>query len=66
MQSDDQLNLPGLAGVEVLVRYLVQIEAAVARNPRAPDFADLEILVGSTVNSTGGLVLPDFNRYVSQ
>lgn len=32
----DQLNLPALAGAELLVRYLVQIETAVARNPRAP------------------------------
>lgn len=64
--QEDQLNLPALSGVELLVRYLVQIETAVARNPRAPDFADLDALAGSTVNEAGGLVLPVYGKYVAQ
>ena len=62
----DMLNLPGVAGAEVLCRYLAQIEVAVARNPRAPDFADLDIVAGSTVNQSGGLVLPAYAKYVAE
>lgn len=42
MQSfmvSDQVTIAGLAGIDVLSRYLAQIEVAVARNPRAPGFA---------------------------
>lgn len=36
---------------------LARIEAAVAHNPRLPDFADLDALTGSTVIQAGALVL---------
>eukprot|EP00959_Pyramimonas_sp_CCMP1952_P427432 8951842-Pyramimonas_sp.AAC.1 len=65
-QQQDMLNLPSLAGVEVLVRYLVQIEMAVARNPRSPDFQDLDAVVASTVNEFGGLVLPEHWKCIAQ
>ena len=65
-QQQDMLNLPSLVGVEVLVRYLVQIEMAVARNPRSPDFQDLDAVVASTVNEYGGLVLPEYTKYIAQ
>eukprot|EP00972_Heterocapsa_arctica_P062166 9163209-Heterocapsa_arctica.AAC.1 len=55
LQQIDQVNLPALVGVEILCRYLVQIETAVACNPKVPDFQDLDALVGSTVNEVGGL-----------
>eukprot|EP00959_Pyramimonas_sp_CCMP1952_P369286 7734876-Pyramimonas_sp.AAC.1 len=65
-QQQDMLNLPSLSGVEILVRYLVQIEMAVARNPRSPDFQDLDAVVASTVNEYGGLVLPEYSKYIAQ
>ena len=61
LMQDDLLNLPSLQGVEILTRYLVQIEMAVARNPRCPDFQDLDAVVASTVNEYGGLVLPEYS-----
>ena len=61
----DQLNGPALDGFESLVRYLVQIETAVSRNPRAPDYADLEAVTGASVSETGALVLPTFNKFVA-
>ena len=64
-QQQDMLNLPSLSGVEVLVRYLVQIEMAVTRNPRSPDFQDLDAVVASTVNEFGGLVLPEYSKYIA-
>ena len=49
-----------------MVRYLIQIEMAVARNPRSPDFQDLDAVVASTVNEYGGLVLPEHSKYIAQ
>ena len=46
----DQVNGPALDGFESLVRYLVQIETAVSRNLRSPDFADLDAVSGSTIS----------------
>jgi hypothetical protein len=66
LQQIDQVNLPALVGVEILCRFLVQIETAVARNPKVPDFQDLDALVGSTVNEVGGLVLPEYNKFIAQ
>ncbi|CAK0884216.1 unnamed protein product [Prorocentrum cordatum] len=65
-QQQDMLNLPSLVGIEVLVRYLVQIGMAVARNPRSPDFQDLDAVVASTVNEYVGLVLPEYTKYIAQ
>ena len=65
-QQQDMLNLPSLSGAEILMRYLVQIEMAVARNPRSPDFQDLDAVVASTVNEYGGLVLPEYSKFIAQ
>ena len=65
-QQSDQLSLPALVGIEVLCRYPVQIEIAVARNPKCPDIQDLDALVGSTVNEIGGLVLPEYSKFIAQ
>ncbi|CAK0836100.1 unnamed protein product, partial [Prorocentrum cordatum] len=65
-QQQDMLNLPSLVGIEVLVRYLAQIEMAVACNHRSPDFQDLDAVVASTVNEHGGLVLPEYTKYIAQ
>ena len=66
MQQTDQLNVPCLLSAELLCRYLVQIEAAVSRNPKSPDFADLDIVSGSSLNQHGGLVLPAYSKYVAE
>lgn len=65
-QQHDLLNLPGPHGCEVLVRYLIQIETAVARSPRSPDFQDLDAISATTVNEFGGLVLPEYSRFVAR
>ena len=62
----DQYNLGVPPGAELPPRYLYQIEAAVSRNPRAPDYADLESLVGSSVNESGALILPGFAKHVAE
>ena len=66
LQTVDQCNLPALVACEQLCRYLVQIESAVTRNPRCPDYSDLEVISGSTLNAHGALVLPEYSQYVAQ
>ena len=64
-QQIDQLNLPALLGVEILMRYLVQIETAVSRNPKCPDYADLDGITGALISESGTLVLPNYQKYVA-
>eukprot|EP00972_Heterocapsa_arctica_P015899 2343509-Heterocapsa_arctica.AAC.1 len=60
MQQIDQKNLSATVAVEILCRYLVQIETAVARNLKVPDFQDVDALISSTVHRIGGLVLTEY------
>ena len=66
MQQVDQLNIPVLESGERLCRFLVEIEVAVGRNPRIPDFQDLEAISGSTITGMGALSLPQYSKHVAQ
>ena len=46
------------AGAEYLVRRLKQLESATRKNPRAPDFEGLDLILDTGVDDTGGMVLP--------
>lgn len=46
--------------------FLMQIETAVARSPRSPDLQDLDAISTTTANEFGGLVLPEYARFVAQ
>ena len=61
----DGLDGVNLASVEMIVRRLIQIETAVRRNPKSPDFTGLESLLEATEDETGGAVLPDFFTWLS-
>jgi hypothetical protein len=63
-QQFDQLDLYNVAGVEYLVRRLKQLEAATRRNPRQPDFEGLDVVLDSTIDESGALVLPGFDTWV--
>ena len=65
MLTRDLCNLGVLSSAEVLIRYLVEIETAVARNPRCPDYQDLEVMATTHLNATGGLVVPSYQAYVA-
>jgi len=66
MMVTAQLNLCASVGVEKLCRYLYQIETAVAKNPKVPDFEDIEVVAGTTITSAGTLVLPEYSKYVTE
>ena len=61
----DQLDLTQLVGSEFRVRRLLQIEQAVERNPRQPDFEGLEIMLTSALTPAGGAVTEKFNEWLT-
>ena len=47
MHAYDQLDLSCLASAELVVRYLIQSEAAAERNARHPDYSGLDIIMSA-------------------
>ena len=53
-----------LVGCEMLVRRMIMIEMAVARNPKAPDWDGLDYIVSSRITDTGTAVAQNFNSWL--
>eukprot|EP00959_Pyramimonas_sp_CCMP1952_P220068 4601217-Pyramimonas_sp.AAC.1 len=49
----DQFNIPNLACFEQLVRRQVQIEMAVERNAKHPDYGGLDLVLGGPTTESG-------------
>ena len=64
MQQHDQLNLVNVAGCEYMIRRMRQIEAAVKRSPKQPDYQGLDFMLESAIDETGAMVLPKFDAWV--
>ena len=62
----DQIDPSSLAGVELLVRRLYQIEIAVERNPRQPDFDGVDALVETSTKSSGSFNVPSMAKWFSE
>ena len=62
----DQLNVSQLAGAEACARYILQIHAAVRRNPKAPDFRGLGMMTMSRLDCSGGVPTGDFAKFVAE
>jgi hypothetical protein len=62
----DQLDITSLAGAELVVRRIFQIETAVKKNPRQPDFEGLEYLLETAVDSSGGAVMPQITKWLGE
>jgi len=63
--QSDRLNVLNLAGTEFLMEYLVQVEQAVKRNPKAPDFSFMDEYLATGVDESGAVVVPKFQHHVS-
>ncbi|CAK0813842.1 unnamed protein product, partial [Prorocentrum cordatum] len=60
----DQLNIPNLACFEQLVRRQVQIEMAVERNAKHPDYGGLDLVLGGPTTESGAASSKTFRDWV--
>ena len=62
----DQLDVSSLAGTELLLRRIFQIEIVVERNARQPDFDGLEALVETSTKASGSANVPSMSKWFSE
>ena len=60
----DQLNIPNLACFEQLIRRQVQIEMAVERNAKHPDYGGLDLVLGGPTTESGAASSKSFRAWV--
>ena len=61
----DQLDPSFVLAIELAVRYLVFVEAAVGRNPKQPDWDGLELIVAGALSTAGSVEVPRFQEWLS-
>ena len=61
----DQVDCCGLVGIEMMIRRLITIEMAVARNPRCPDWEGLDVVIASRIGESGQAAVQDFETWLS-
>ena len=66
MLQFDQLDGSSLASCELLLRRLYQIELAVRKSPKSPDFDGLEFLLETAVDASGAAVLPSIAKWLGE
>jgi len=57
--------MTNLAMVEQMIRRIIQVEVAVGRNVRFPDFSGLDVVMTAPTTSTGAADMPKFNEWVT-
>jgi len=62
----DQVNVGTLAGAELIARRCLQIQRAVRRSARHPNFTGLEAMLSSALDETGGVVTSKFDEFVAK
>ena len=65
MLEVDQLDVSSLVSAELVVRRLFQIELAVDRNPKSPDFEGLDAIIESVARHSGGVEIPALSKWFS-
>lgn len=66
MACRDRLDLFHSASAEHISRRIIQIEKAVRKSPRAPDFEGLDAYAEHIKDGAGVLVTPQFDQHVAQ
>ena len=61
----DQLDLTNLGSFENIIRRLIQIETAVERCPKHPDFSGLSVVEGGVSTGRGAARMPRFREHVA-
>ena len=62
----DQVDALQLAGTEMLCRRLLQLQRAVKRAPKSPDFRGLEFMSAPRLGSSSTLLVGDFAKFVAE
>ena len=62
----DQIDPSNSCAAEYLTRRLIQIESAVRRNARRPDFEGLDALLDTSVDEGGAAVVAEFATWVAE
>ena len=65
MQSYDQYDLSNSASGEYPCRWALVIQAATRRNPKAPDFSNLDAFLARCLDSYGGIQTSDFTKFIA-
>eukprot|EP00974_Lingulodinium_polyedra_P087629 8494473-Lingulodinium_polyedra.AAC.1 len=66
MTGFDQVNPAATVSGEAVFRRFLQIEAAVRRNPKQPDFEGLDVLVATGLDELGGVTTRRFTEWVAE
>ncbi|CAE8609395.1 unnamed protein product, partial [Polarella glacialis] len=62
----DQLNIPSLQGVEILVRRIQLIKEAHRISPGSPDYSAADQFLGSSMRRNGAAVDPSLQKFVAE
>ena len=62
----DRLNVTALAGVEHMARRVLQIQRAVKKNAKAPDFDSLDSYMRHTADASGAAQCPTFEKHIAE
>ena len=62
----DVLDVTNVAGAEMAARRILQIQKAVAKNPKAPDFSGLEHYMACALDPAGGVTASEFETHISK
>ena len=65
MHFRDQLDISACASGEFLARWAIQIDTAVSRNPRHPDYSGLDIVFGAPTSAGGTAETATFSDWVA-
>lgn len=61
----DMIDVTACVGAELITRRIFVLEAAVARNPKAPDWEGLDMVQSHTLTEEGGAVAAKFAAWVA-
>jgi len=62
----DQLNAYGLSSGECIGRNILRIHRAVRRNPKAPDFKGLDVMISNRLDLGGAAFTGDFAKWTAE
>ena len=66
MVEVDQLDASNLASAEMVSRRILQMQRAIRRNPRHPDYTGLDTMMANALDESGGIVASKFEEWLGK